>query len=166
MQNRALQHLGAALQLLDGNELARLVRVLDVAGPEDHRHAAQLEGEEDPSANRVRGQEDGDRSTSPGRYPKALLGGWEKARSASAPVRRRSCTAAAGGRVEREGVEHYSDSSSCGGPCAPGNGGGRGGSRPRFRSNSSAVRRLVTTATTLRFPPQGHCQTSIFQVRA
>jgi hypothetical protein len=39
-------------------------------------------------------------------------------------------------------------------------GGDRGGRRPRFRSTSSAVRRVVMTATTRRLPPQGHCQTS------
>ena len=56
--------------------------------------------------------------------------------------------------MERVVVERYSDSSSCGGPCAPGNGGVRGGSRPRLRSISSAARRLVTMAITFRLPPQ------------
>jgi hypothetical protein len=35
---------------------------------------------------------------------------------------------------------------------------------PRFRSTSSAVRRLLMTATTRRLPPQGHCQTSASKV--
>ena len=49
--------------------------------------------------------------------------------------------------------------SSCGGPCATG-GGGLGSSSPRFRSSSSAVRREVTIASTLRLPPHRQVQTS------
>jgi hypothetical protein len=57
----------------------------------------------------------------------------------------------------------HTASGSWGGDCALA-GGDRGGKRPRFRSTSSAVRRVVMTATTRRLPPQGHCQTSASKV--
>jgi hypothetical protein len=57
----------------------------------------------------------------------------------------------------------HTASGSWGGDCALA-GGDRGGRRPRFRSTSSAVRRLLMTATTRRLPPQGHCQTSASKV--
>ena len=73
----------------------------------------------------------------------------------------------AGEVVAGEAPERYaSDSASWGGAWASATGRGAAGSRPRFRSISSAVRRLVTRAVTLRLPPQGQSQTSTPQVRA
>ena len=58
------------------------------------------------------------------------------------------------------------DSASCGGPRSGGSS-LRGVRRPSFRSNSSAVCRLVTNPTTRRRPPQrGHFQTSVPNVFA
>ena len=65
-------------------------------------------------------------------------------------------------------VRHYViGSSGWGGAWASATGrGGAAGSRPRLRSISSAVRRLVTTAVTFLLPPQGHFQTSAAQTLA
>ena len=78
------------------------------------------------------------------------------------------CSSVRGEVVAGDALRRYSiHSSSWGG--AWGSAAERGEervSRPRFRSISSAVRRLVTMAMTLRLPPQGHCHTSTPQVLA